>query len=167
LAQSQLSRSQGAVQGFRSKLVELSDWIENSGFQFLRKNVEFGRSSESSSKFLSSHKDLFNRAHLKMFELEGLRGALKTVSDQCSNGDTREIEQTMTKLSNKLASLKSALEVRISISEKCGKFFKLYGQLDKEMSLVERQLDNGQNVFSKTSFEESRLLIQQLYLQVK
>jgi hypothetical protein len=167
LAQSQLSRSQGAVQGFRSKLVELSDWIENSGFQFLRKNVEFGRSSESSSKFLSSHKDLFNRAHLKMFELEGLRGALKTVSDQCSNGDTREIEQMMTQLSNKLASLKSALEVRISISEKCGKFFKLYGQLEKEMSLVERQLDNGQNVFSKTSFEESRLLIQQLYLQVK
>jgi hypothetical protein len=102
-----------------------------------------------------------------MFELEGLRGALKTVSDQCSNGDTREIEQMMTRLSNKLASLKSALEVRISISEKCGKFFKLYGQLDKEMNLVERQLDNGQNVFSKTSFEESRLLIQQLYLQVK
>ena len=168
LAQSQLSRSQEAIQGFRTKLVALSEWIENSGFKFLQQNTEFGQNHESSIKFLSQHKDLFNRAHLKTFELEGLRGALKTIADQCSNGDTRDVEQMMNQLSNKLSSLKSSLGIRISISEKCDKFYKLYGQLDNEMRHVEGQFER-QNVHSndfKTSFEESRLLIQQLYLQV-
>ena len=120
-----------------------------------------------SSKFLSEHKDLFNRAHLKMFELEGLKGALKTVAGQSSNAEVREVEQMMQQLSNKLVSLKSVLEVRISIAEKCNKFYKLFGQLDKEMSLVEQQFEQKcSNLDLRPSHEESNLLIQQLYLQV-
>lgn len=114
---------------------------------------------------MSAHKDLFNQAHLKMFELEGLRGALKTISDKSSNA---EIEQMMAKISNNLASLKSRLDVRISISEQLVKFYKLFGQMSVEMNQIERQLF-GQSAVSynyKSTFEESRLLIQQLYLQV-
>ena len=148
-------------------MIELSQWIEQSGHQFLRNNLQFGRNYEMSLKFLSEHKDLFNRAHLKIFELEGLRGALKTISGQSSNEEVQEVEQIMYQLSNKLASLKSLLEVRIFIAEKCNKFYKLFGQLDKEMSLVEQQLEqNSSNNELRPSFEESKLLIQQLFLQV-
>ncbi len=101
-----------------------------------------------------------------MFELEGLRGALKTISDKSSNA---EIEGTIGQLSNKVLALKSWLDVRITISEKFVKFYKLFGQMEAEMSQIERQLF-GQNALSnnfKSTFEESRLLIQQLYLQVQ
>ena len=165
LAKSQITRGQEATQSFRSKLSELSDWIENHGFGFLRKNVEFGQTLESASNFSASHRDLFNQAHLKMFELEGLRGASKTISDKSS---ISEIEQIISQLSNQVASLKSRLDVRISVSERIVKFYKLYGQMDNEMSQIEHNIfeqNSGSNNFSST-FEESRLLIQQLYLQV-
>ena len=100
-----------------------------------------------------------------MFELEGLRGASKTISDKSS---ISEIEQIISQLSNQVASLKSRLDVRISVSERIVKFYKLYGQMDNEMSQIEHNIfeqNSGSNNFSST-FEESRLLIQQLYLQV-
>ena len=83
----------------------------------------------------------------------------------CANA---EIEQMMAKISNNLASLKSRLDVRISISEQLVKFYKLFGKMSVEMNQIERQLF-GQSAVSynyKSTFEESRLLIQQLYLQV-
>ena len=100
-----------------------------------------------------------------MFELEGLRGASKTISDTSS---ISEIEQIISKLSNQVATLKCRLDVRISVSEKIVKFYKLYGQVDNEMSQVEQKIFE-QNTVSNNfvlNFEESRLLIQQLYLQV-
>jgi hypothetical protein len=80
---SQLSRSHEALQGFRAKLAELSGWIEGQGFEYLRRSAEFGGDLESCSTSLAEHRDLFNRAHLKMFELEGLRLASSKITLVC------------------------------------------------------------------------------------
>jgi hypothetical protein len=79
------------------------------------------------------------------------------------------VDQQMAQLSSQLSSLKASLERRTVILEKLVRFFKLYGQLDKEMGHLERQLltgPAGAGDSFRNNFEESRLLIQQLYLQV-
>ena len=103
---------------------------------------------------------------MKCYELEGLKGALSTVSPNTSpNATIKEIEELMSNLHSKLQTVKKLLEIRIAIAEKYTKFHKLCQQLDKEMGHLENQLSSS-SIQSENHFEESRLLIQQLYLQV-
>jgi len=125
-------------------------------------------SSDEAIKSLSEHKDLFNKAHLKLFELEGLRNALKTISEQvASPEETNKVEQNMNNLASQLSWIKQTTDGRISLLDRTCKFLKLFHQLESEMKIVEEQIKlSSLNNDHHYQFEESRLLIQQLYLQV-
>ena len=103
---------------------------------------------------------------MKCYELEGLKGALSTLSPNTSpNATIKEIEELMSNLHSKLQIVKKLLDIRIAIAAKYTKFHKLCQQLEKEMGHLENQLSSS-SIQSENHFEESRLLIQQLYLQV-
>ena len=165
LKQSQFDRSNEAIRSFTSKLIELEAWITSAGFRFLETNGDFGSGYESAVRFRDSHQDLNNRVHMKSYELEGLRGALKTVAGQCSTDGSRQVEMQMQNLQQKLTQLKQRLDKRIAISDAYVKFHKLCVQVDNEMNVLEHQLKADNASFSSKHYEESRLLIQQLFLQ--
>lgn len=126
-----------------------------------------GQDFSNSNSFLESHKDLTNKIHMKTFELEGLRGALKTISDQCSNDETKEVEQKMDDCNSKLSIQMKKISHRLGAAEKYVKFQKLLEQIGREMQTLDLTLSKPTNqAVDKGIFEESRLLIQQLYLQV-
>ena len=101
---------------------------------------------------------------MKCYELEGLKGALSTISGSCPNDAIKNIEGLISQLHSKLQTVKKLLDVRISIAEKYVKFHKLCQQLEKEMNHLENQLSSSAFT-TEQKFEDSRLLIQQLYLQ--
>ena len=133
---------------------ELQVWIQSTVVAFMVSCRSFGTSQESANRFLESHRDLVNQIHMKSFELEGLKGALKTVSDQCSNEDTKNVERKMDEISKNLCEMNKKINCRLEIAEKFVKFLKLSSELEKELLNVERNFN-----------EESRLLIQQLSVQ--
>lgn len=103
---------------------------------------------------------------MKCYELEGLKGALSTISSGASSNETmKEIHDLMHQLHSKLQTVKKLLDIRIAIAEKYSKFHKMGNELEKEMDHLECQLSSS-SVPNESQFEESRLLIQQLYLQV-
>ena len=73
---------------------------------------------------------------MKSYELEGLRGALQTISRQCSTDGSRQVEQQMTRLHEKLAELGRLLDKRVSVAEVYVRFHKMYIQVDKEMDVL-------------------------------
>lgn len=154
-----------AIRSFSSKLEELDIWTKGSGLHFVDANRDFGNTYESSRKFLDVHQELLNQVHMKCFELEGLKGALKTITDSCPNDEVKNLQDLICKLHAKLQTLKKLLDIRITIAEKYTKFHKLCNQLTKEMEHLENQLTTT-TITKESKFEDSRLLIQQLYLQV-
>ena len=127
---------------------------------------DFGSNYESAKRFLEIHQELLNQVHMKCYELEGLKGALSTISSGASSNDTmNEIKDLMHQLHSKLQTVKKLLDIRIAIAEKYTKFHKISIELGKEMDLLENQLSTS-SIPNENHFEESRLLIQQLYLQV-
>ncbi len=158
---SQVSRSHEALKGFVKKLDELKVWASNIVEHFLDYTITLGTTPEASTAFLESHNDMLNKIHMKTFELEGLRGALKAVSEQCSNEETKKIEARMDETARELKELTGRISSRIALVEKLLKLERLIAQIDKEMDSVERQLHNSERIAA----EETRVLIQQLYLQ--
>ena len=162
----QISRSAEAIKNFASKLEELNIWAQSSGLHFVDTHRDFGSNYESAKRFLQVHQELLNQVHMKCYELEGLKGALSTISSGASSNETtKEIQDLMHQLHSKLQKVKKLLDIRISIAEKYTKFHKIGIELGKEMDHLENQLSSS-SVPNENHFEESRLLIQQLYLQV-
>ncbi len=166
LKQSQSSRGGEAVKSFDRKLEELEIWIESTVVAFLRANRHFGDSHGASKAFLESHRDLVNRIHMKTFELEGLRGALRTVAEQCSNEETKRVEARMDDCNRRLSALMVRITQRLAISEVYAKFLKLYEQTCREMEQLEAVFSTPDHSVDKRDYDESRMLIQQLSLQV-
>ena len=73
---------------------------------------------------------------MKSYELEGLRGALQTISRQCSSDGSRKVEEQMTALQEKLGDLGRFLAKRVAVAEVYVKFHKMYIQVDKEMDVL-------------------------------
>jgi hypothetical protein len=166
LKKSQASRGGEAVKSFVRKLEELDAWIGTAVVVFLKTQRNLGTSHESARLFLEGHRDLVNRIHMKTFELEGLRGALKTVADQCSNEETKRVEARMDDCNGRLTVLMRLISQRLTVSEKYVKFQKLFEQIYREMEQLEAQFATPGHSMEKGDYEESRLLIQQLFLQV-
>ena len=160
-----MSRSADAIKNFSTKLEELDIWTQSSGLHFVDTHRDFGNSYESAKRFLDVHQELLNQVHMKCYELEGLKGALSTISVSCPRDTIKDIEDLIRQLHSKLQTVKKLLDIRIAIAEKYTKFHKLCEQLEKEMEHLENQLSSS-TITSERNFEESRLLIQQLYLQV-
>ena len=163
----QVNRGNEALKSFVKKLDEVEVWVETVVVNFLRSQGSMGQDYSNSISFLESHKDLTNKIHMKTFELEGLRGALKTISDQCSNDETKEVEQKMDLCNNKLQVQMKKISHRLGAGEKLVKFQKLLEQIDREIQALDRQLNSNKPglVMMDSNFEESILLIQQLALQ--
>ena len=166
LKRSQASRGGEAVQSFVARLEELDEWIDVAVAAFLRNNTSPGTSHESARNFLERHRDLVNQIHMKTFELEGLRGALKTIADQCSNEETKNVEQRMDASNRRLTGLCAVISKRLGVSEHLVKFLKLFEQVEKELREMESDLSKPPNSVEQGGREESWLLIRQLFTQV-
>ncbi len=172
LKQSQVKRSTETTRSFKAKLDEVSQWVSGVAEVYVRQNRDLGKTLEDANRFLNTSKDFLNRSTMKIFELEGLRGALKVVSDQCSTEETRILEEEMRSILERLLKLKISLEARTDIAARYVKFLKQAGEVECEMMQLEDRLliskaeNGGRRISDSTSsYEESRLLIQQLYLQ--
>ena len=167
IKRSQASRGGEALQSFAKKLGEVDEWTNAVVVQFLKANSSLGSSLDSARKFLERHRELVNTIHMKTFELEGLRGALKTIAEQCSNEETKNVEQRMEASNKKLTDLMADISKRLALSEKLVKFLKLFEQVLKEMGHLEADLvrDGGQSL-EQSGYEESWLYIQQIHTQL-
>ena len=110
---------------------------------------------------------LFAQMHMKSFELEGLRGALRTVCEQCpaDEAETRMVENRMDSSQRSLQELSQTIQRRVELAEKMSGFRKLSEELEREMTTLERKMSSTTIMIDRSSYEESRMLIQQLYLQ--
>lgn len=162
---------------FGEKLDLISTWIENMAVMFLRKNRAFGSDLDSTQNFLDSHTEMGNLVHMKSFELEGLKGALKSMEPQCQSKELDKVNQLVFFNSKfhhyiwnfqvkgkinaeqiRVQQLMTRINKRIEIVTKVVKFLRLHSQLQTEFGTVERN--------PKSHSTESKLLIQQLTLQV-
>ena len=166
LKRSQASRGSHQLDSFVRRLQEVDEWINAAVVEFLRNNTSPGTSHDSARKFLELHRDLVNKIHMKTFELEGLRGALKTIADQCSNEETKNVEQRMDASNKRLTGLCEVISKRLGVSEHLVKFLKLFEQVDKELRQMEGDLSKPANSLEQGDHEESWLFIRQLFTQV-
>ena len=167
LKRSQATRCGEALQSFARKIEEVDEWINAVVVQFLKANSSLGTSYDSARKFLERHRELVNKIHMKTFELEGLRGALKSIADQCSNEETKNVEQRMDASNEKLTDLMAIISKRLAVSEQLVKFLKLFEQVQKEMEQMEGNLArNGGQSLEWSEYEESWLYIQQIVTQL-
>ena len=143
---------------------ELNIWAQKSGQHFVDTHRDFGNGYDSAKTFLDMHQDLLNQVHMKCYELEGLKGALATLSGASSNDSFIDLEKLIQQLYSKLQTVKKLLDIRIAVAEKYVKFHRLCQELEKEMEHLERQLSSS-SIKKENNFEDSRLFIQQLYLQ--
>ncbi len=155
-----------ALKSFERKIDDVEVWIEEVVVKFLQTNVSFGSSYESASFFLENHKDLVNRIHMKTFELEGLRNAINAVTAERGGDSTRVIEAKINACNERLTRLMRQITQRMSTAEQLTKFQRLQEQLEKEMSEFEMQLSRTDRTVERRAYEESRMLIQQLYMQI-
>lgn len=165
LKSSQVTRGGEALKSFVAKLEEFDAWIKNVVQTFLETNSNMGTSWDTSNFFLENHKDLVNKIHMKTFELEGLRGALKTIANQCSNEETKAVEERMDRCNETLTTLMQVISQRLTIAEKFVKFQKSFEQVDNEMSNMELELREN-NQADRSLFESSWIFIQQLHTQI-
>lgn len=166
LKRSQASRGGEALQSFARKLEEVDEWTNAVVVEFLMANSSLGTSHELARKFLERHRELVNKIHMKTFELEGLRGVLKTVADQCSNEETKNVERRMDASNKKLTELMADISKRLAVSEQLVKFLKLFEQVQKELGQMEGNLSRtGGQSLEWSDYGESWLCIQQLLTQ--
>eukprot|EP00094_Tigriopus_californicus_P002724 TCALIF_02628-PA protein Name:"Similar to unc-89 Muscle M-line assembly protein unc-89 (Caenorhabditis elegans)" AED:0.08 eAED:0.03 QI:0/0.71/0.12/1/1/0.87/8/85/2824 len=165
LKSSQVIRGGEALKSFVAKLEEFDAWIKDVVQTFLETNSNMGTSWDTSNFFLENHKDLVNKIHMKTFELEGLRGALKTIANQCSNEETKAVEERMDRCNETLTTLMQVISQRLTIAEKFVKFQKSFEQVDNEMSNMEQELREN-NQADRMLFESSWIFIQQLHTQI-
>ena len=167
LKRSQASRGGEALQSFARKLEEVDEWIDAVVVQFLKANGSLGTTHDSARKFLDRHRELVNRIHMKTFELEGLRAALKTVAEQCSNEETKNVEQRMDASNKKLTDLMACISKRLALSEQLTKFLKMFEQVEKEMGQIEGNLTRcGDRSLEWSEYEESMLYVRQTLTQL-
>ena len=63
LKQSECERSQEAIGNFSNKIREMSRWIDDRGFGFVKDVNSFGHDYESALKFRDSNLDLSNQVY--------------------------------------------------------------------------------------------------------
>ena len=166
LKRSQASRGGEALQSFAKKLEDVDEWINTVVVDFLKANSSLGTSHDSARKFLERHRELVNKIHMKTFELEGLRGALKTVAEQCSNEETKSVEQRMDASNMKLTDLMAGISRRLAVSEQLVKFLKLFEQVQNDLGQMEGTFAKTCGQFLEGSdYEESWLYLQQIMTQ--
>jgi hypothetical protein len=168
LKQSQANRNSETSRNFKTKLDQISRWLSTVEEDHIACRNSLGDTHEEATAFASASKDLLNKLQMKIFELEGMRGAFKIISDQCSTEETRDREDTIGAILVKIVALTDTLDARIAVATRYVKFLKLYGELDREMRSLEDQLliSKADERRQSQSHEESRLMIQQVFLQV-
>ena len=110
-----------------------------------------------------------------MYELEGMKGALKVMlNDNDESNHNKATDNLIAKVHEKIRKLSRTLEDRITISSKYVKFLKLANDLTKEMQILEDEFlvtksgirNSNTEMEQAQQYEARRLTIQQLYLQV-
>ena len=108
-----MTRGAEAMKSFASKLEELNIWAQSSGLHFVDAHRDFGSSYESARAFLDIHQELSNQVHMKCYELEGLKGALSSISAGSSPyGTMKNLDELVDKLEIKLQTVQKLLEIR-------------------------------------------------------
>ena len=167
-------RSSRTWNNFHSKLEEFSMWIDNIMRDKIHnhKNV-IGNSLDEAFLFLKDCKEILGNVQVKMYELEGMKGALKVMlnDEQSNNKSDKTSDELIAKVQGKIRSLSRTLEERITISSKYVKFLKLADELKNEMEKLEDEFlvtNTGSQVSSDLAqhYEARRLTIQNLHLQV-
>lgn len=168
-----VKRSSRTWNNFNFKLEEFIQWLDYATQEKLHQNNCVGNNIEEANLFLKESKSLLSTVQVKMYELEGMKGALKVMLNEDpntfnKNSDTSD--ELILKVQEKIRSLSCTLEERITISSKYVKFLKLANDLKKEMQILEKEFSvTKSGIISEDTaqqFETRRLTIQQLHLQV-
>ena len=178
-----VKRSSRTWNNFQFKLDEFDNWLDKIMQEQIKQYNFIGQNTEEASFFLKSTKELLGHVQVKMYELEGMKGALKVMlndetnhsnnNNNNNNNNNKTTDNLIAKVHEKIRKLSRTLEDRITISSKYVKFLKLANDLTKEMQILEDEFlvtKSGMMMVSESEqaqqYEARRLTIQQLHLQV-
>lgn len=169
LKQAQANRHSASWKNFQSKLGEIDNWLTHN--LHLGSCPNMGSTLEQAMQFSAFCKDLMSSVQLKIYELEGMKGAFKIMTDQNTDAAARdEVEGSLASVQQQILTALTQIEETHGHSAKYVKLLKLTKDLSQQMQSLEDQLlvikSKNATQTTKHQYEVQRLSIQQLFLQV-